>query len=227
MQLDLLREYFSVSGTFDPGQTFIYSLILIALSSLVAITYYYLGNSLSSRSRLAVILPLMSLTTMLIISIIQSSLALSLGLVGALSIVRFRSAIKDPEELAYIFLTIALGLGFGANQPIITLIFFGVIMAVILGQALLRRQLSRLFTDKDSLHLEIVFAQPQPLPEVLKVLESHCHQIKLIRLSQEKEQVMMFLVKPKSNTDLEKLRQTLTKMDKTVRLTLLQYQPLV
>ena len=42
-------------------------------------------------------------------------LALSLGLVGALSIVRFRAAIKEPEELAYLFLTISVGLGFGAK----------------------------------------------------------------------------------------------------------------
>ena len=44
------------------------------------------------------------------------SLALSLGLVGALSIVRFRAAIKEPEELVYLFLVIGLGLAFGSNQ---------------------------------------------------------------------------------------------------------------
>jgi len=48
------------------------------------------------------------MTTMLVISIVKSSLALSLGLVGALSIVRFRSAIKEPEELVYIFLSMAI-----------------------------------------------------------------------------------------------------------------------
>jgi hypothetical protein len=74
---------------------------------------------------------LMTMTTMLIITIVKSSLALSLGLVGALSIVRFRSAIKEPEELSYIFLCISLGLGFGANQRVITIIAFIIISAVI------------------------------------------------------------------------------------------------
>ena len=59
---------------------------------------------------------------MLIITIVQSSLALSLGLIGALSIVRFRAAIKEPEELIYLFLTIAIGLGMGANQRFKTVI---------------------------------------------------------------------------------------------------------
>ena len=63
----------------------------------------------------------------LIISIIKSSIALSLGLVGALSIVRFRTPIKEPEELLYLFVAIAVGLGIGANQIVATLVGFGAI----------------------------------------------------------------------------------------------------
>ena len=61
--------------------------------------------------------------------IVISSLALSLGLVGALSIVRFRAAIKEPEELVYLFFIIAIGLGCGANQLIITTV--GILFALI------------------------------------------------------------------------------------------------
>ena len=57
----------------------------------------------------------------MVIVVVKSSLALSLGLVGALSIVRFRTPIKEPEELGYLFLTIAIGLGFGAGYSIITI----------------------------------------------------------------------------------------------------------
>lgn len=205
MQLETLRSYFAVSGSFDPVQTLILAVILIATSSLVSLVYYYTGNSLSNRGRLAAILPLMSITTMLIISIIQSSLALSLGLVGALSIVRFRSAIKDPEELAYIFLAIALGLGFGAGQPVITLIFFTIILLMIMAQTGLRRPFGRMFTDRDSLHLELVFAKPQSLNDVLAELKPFFTQIKLVRLHQDKQQTMMFLIKPKSALALEEL----------------------
>ena len=69
---------------------------------------------------------------MLIITIVKSSLALSLGLVGALSIIRFRAAIKEPEELAYLFISISIGLGFGANQAIITTLAFIIIILVII-----------------------------------------------------------------------------------------------
>ena len=70
-----------------------------------------------------------ALTTTVIITIVKSSLALSLGLVGALSIVRFRTAIKDPEELSYLFISIAIGLGLGANQRLVTII--GVILILV------------------------------------------------------------------------------------------------
>ena len=63
--------------------------------------------------------------------VVKSSLTLSLGLVGALSIVRFRTPIKEPEELVYLFLAIALGLGYGAHQTMITTLTFLVILVVI------------------------------------------------------------------------------------------------
>jgi uncharacterized membrane protein YhiD involved in acid resistance len=71
---------------------------------------------------------------MLVISIVKSSLALSLGLVGALSIVRFRTAIKEPEELVYFFVAIALGLGMGANQRLVTLVGAIIIILYIVIQ---------------------------------------------------------------------------------------------
>ena len=52
---------------------------------------------------------ILSITTFLVISVVKSSLALSLGLVGALSVIRFRTPIKEPEELSYLFLAIGIG----------------------------------------------------------------------------------------------------------------------
>ena len=71
-------------------------------------------------------------TMILIITVIKTSIALSLGLVGALSIIRFRTPIKEPEELAYIFIAIAIGLGLGANQILATVVGFAVVAIVML-----------------------------------------------------------------------------------------------
>ena len=101
--------------------------------------YCRFGSALSNREELGKVFPLIILTTILIITIVKSSLALSLGLVGALSIVRFRTPIKEPEELAYLFVSIAIGLGLGAAQTIPTLAAVGVILLVV-GVFKARRQ---------------------------------------------------------------------------------------
>jgi len=102
------------------------------LSIILAVYYIRFGRTYSDRSNHARIIPILAVTTLLVITIVKSSLALSLGLVGALSIVRFRTPIKEPEELAYLFLAIAIGLGLGANQRAATLIGLFVILAVLL-----------------------------------------------------------------------------------------------
>ena len=111
---------------------FIFNLFLTGLLSyLLGKIYIRYGMSLSNRKDFARNFVLLGLATMLIITIVQSSLALSLGLIGALSIVRFRAAIKEPEELIYLFLTIAIGLGMGADQRFKTVIAFIAISLII------------------------------------------------------------------------------------------------
>lgn len=112
----------------------------IVLSLIIAWYYIRFGSSLSNRTQFAPILPLLTLITLLVITVVKSSLALSLGLVGALSIVRFRTAIKDPEELIFLFLAIAIGLGLGADQRIPTLAALAVIMVYLFAKAYIRRK---------------------------------------------------------------------------------------
>ena len=83
---------------------------------------FYLNNSgvVGSKLEFSNLIPFLSLIVFLVITVVKSSLALSLGLVGALSIVRFRTPIKDPEDLIYLFFAIGLGIGFGAGQFVIT-----------------------------------------------------------------------------------------------------------
>jgi hypothetical protein len=81
--------------------------------------YRCCAASPSDSDSITRIFPLLTLVTMAVIAVVKSSLALSLGLVGALSIVRFRAAIKEPEELVYLFLCIAIGLALGAEQPLL------------------------------------------------------------------------------------------------------------
>ena len=127
---NLLNDY-SLEAI-DLSQFLLNALIGALLSWLVSMYYKRFGSSVSNRSQFANNFILLALTTMLIITIVKSSIALSLGLVGALSIVRFRAAIKEPEELIYLFLVIAIGLGMGADQAAITIVAFVLIMSILI-----------------------------------------------------------------------------------------------
>jgi uncharacterized membrane protein YhiD involved in acid resistance len=129
-------------------------LLGIVLSSALAWFYARYGKSLSNRAKFARTLPVLALTTVLVISVVKSSLALSLGLVGALSIVRFRTAIKEPEELLYLFMAIAVGLGLGADQRLPTMLA----MLVILGYLFVRTFLTPR-PARNNLYLNVL-AQP-------------------------------------------------------------------
>src|SRR5664279_765599 len=91
-------------------------IVAAVLGILLGEAYVHFGQSLSNRKLFARNFIVLTVTTALIISIVRSSVALSLGLVGALSIVRFRAAIKEPEELAFLFLAISAGLGLCVNN---------------------------------------------------------------------------------------------------------------
>jgi hypothetical protein len=115
------------------------------------------GSTLSNRREFAQVFPFILLTTILIITVVKSSLALSLGLVGALSIVRFRTPIKEPEELAYLFMAIAMGLGLGADQTVPTVVASGLIMLAV---AALR--FTRSGRDARNLYLSVEWTDPGP-----------------------------------------------------------------
>src|SRR3989338_6452859 len=131
-QQTLIQNFLSNQNIQIPILNFLVNLILAAiLGYILSLIYTKYGKSLSNRQTFARNFVLLAVTTTLIITVVKSSLALSLGLVGALSIVRFRAAIKEPEELAFLFLTIAIGLGLGAGQLKITVISFLIISLFI------------------------------------------------------------------------------------------------
>ncbi len=134
-----LVELFTAHAGQVSIKLFLINLLISALlAHVLGRAYGKFGTTLSNREHFGRNFLLITMTTMLIITIVKSSLALSLGLVGALSIIRFRAAIKEPEELSYLFLAISIGLGLGAEQTAITVIAFIGVMAIIITRHYLK-----------------------------------------------------------------------------------------
>jgi len=90
------------------------------------------GAAPGDRSRMGNLFPLFTLSTIVVLTVVQASIPLSLGLLGALSIVRFRSAIKTPEELVYLLFCVSIGLSLGAQHRLLSVVAVVVVGAFIL-----------------------------------------------------------------------------------------------
>ncbi|MDA7831623.1 DUF4956 domain-containing protein [Candidatus Pelagibacter sp.] len=165
-------------------ETFIISLIIsIFLSFLVQQFYKRFSTTLSNKEEFSKNFIILAVTTTIIITIVKSSLALSLGLVGALSIVRFRAAIKEPEELVYLFLIISIGLACGAGQFQVILIGIIVILIIIFLYSKSMRKSKIKNLDKLSLSIICNFnAKEKEIENLKNLLLKKSNFIKLISL---------------------------------------------
>ena len=129
--------------------------LIVTLILCFVLRYIYLkfSTTLSNKDEFSKNFVILGITTCIIITIVKSSLALSLGLVGALSIVRFRAAIKEPEELVYLFLVIAIGLGNGAGQTYIT--FIGSIIAFLVIILFSSHKMKDVIKEKELIQMSI------------------------------------------------------------------------
>ncbi len=220
-QATIFEQFLATHSPEIDALTFFINLaITFILAYLLGMVYSRYGNSLSNKKMFAFNFELIALTTMVIITIVKSSLALSLGLVGALSIVRFRAAIKEPEELAYIFLTIAIGLGLGADQVGITLIGFGFIVFVIWLKSMLAKPRE---TNKNLNFTILANKELNPsLDNIIDTIKPHCKDLELKRLDENGEFLeASFLVEFSNYSKLSAARTALLGLDKSLQINFL------
>jgi hypothetical protein len=209
---------FNLTNPIDiPLGNFILNLgLTILLTVAISFLYSKYGNSISNRKSFGDNYPLIGIATFLIITIIKSSLALSLGLVGALSIVRFRSAIKEPEELSYIFFTIAIALGFGANQIYITILGFSVFSIFIIFKK------NRTKNSRQDLVKFIIVETKDDVDVVTSIIEPHVTQLTLKRLETNKgNNEYIFNAEIKSFDSLTTLRKEIITSDNSAKIILM------
>jgi len=214
------KEFLATQSAQIPVLSFFFNLLLAAvLGYLLGRLYVKYGRSLSNRKRFSENFVLLAMTTMVIITIVKSSLALSLGLVGALSIVRFRAAIKDPEELSYLFVAISIGLGLGADQVAITLIAFFVIAIVIwLKNAKAKTD------DFFNLFLSVSSLEPGSIDFnlITEILKKCCRGVSLRRLDESRDSIeATYAVDLDSFEQFQQCRESILEHNKNINITFL------
>tara|TARA_Y100000816_G_scaffold265656_1_gene225671 strand:+ start:629 stop:1354 length:726 start_codon:yes stop_codon:yes gene_type:complete len=175
----------------DFGNFFVAIILSLILSFLVKLTYLKVGRALNDKDYFSdTFIPLAIITT-LVITVIKFSLALSLGLVGALSIVRFRAAIKEPEELVYLFFIISIGLANGANQFLLSTISTIIIILFLFLRNYYQSKKVNDFkfnSDSNILSINIINNKKKNIEDVIKQLNPQLKYLKLKSANIEKNQ---------------------------------------
>lgn len=204
---------------------FAINIALCAITSVILmLAYFRFSKSLSGRYHIGHIIPLLAMITFLVIMIVKSSIALSLGLVGALSIVRFRTPIKEPEELVILFLAIAIGLGYGAGLPLITSVASFLIIA---GYIIFGRR--KLLPQSDVFNLVIEWTKPDiTLDDLIERTKMFSTQVELVKYAANGNiHSAFFQVSIENTKGVETLIQKLRSLDKDITAVFSEAKPIL
>lgn len=139
---DIFKSSFLESVTeFSVVDTLIGMLFALVIGLFIFLIYKKTFSGIMYSTGFAMSLVGLSLVTTLVIMAVTSNVVLSLGMVGALSIVRFRAAIKEPMEIVFLFWSLAVGIVIGAGMIPLAVIgsaIIGVILVLFANRGLQR-----------------------------------------------------------------------------------------
>ena len=151
MNKSAISNLFS-SQTITPSSwlTIVFSLVLaFAVGLFIAFVYRQNSRGVMYSNNFVLTLVMMTLITCPVVMCIKESIQLSMGMVGALSIVRFRTAVKEPLDTAYMFWALTMGILLGAGQFFLTAV-------TVVGIAILLTVLVQIQSGKLNSYLLVV-----------------------------------------------------------------------
>ena len=113
---EFIIENLTDAAVVDLSVIVLNNVVAMALAFFVIFTYKITYSGTAYSRKFSLTLGSITIITTMIMSIISNNVALSLGMVGALSIIRYRTAVKDVRDASFIFWAISLGIGCGVSQ---------------------------------------------------------------------------------------------------------------
>ena len=129
---EVLGYFYKNSSEYGVKTTLLILLCGLAVGMIIYLTYYISSEKIAYNRKFNWSLVTLHLITVVVMLMISSNIAVSLGMVGALSIVRFRTAIKDPMDLVFLFWSISVGIICGAGFAVVAVVASIVITVIIL-----------------------------------------------------------------------------------------------
>lgn len=131
---ELFNYFYTNNANLGVGNICIIMLAGLIVAGIIYLTYWASSKKVSYNSKFNITLVLVCLISIIIMLMISSNIVISLGMVGALSIIRFRTAIKDSRDTVFIFWAITEGLCIGSQNfklAVVTTLFIAILMLVV------------------------------------------------------------------------------------------------
>ena len=129
---EYLQSILSESGTLSPRDIILHILAAAVFSIAIYLSYWFTHRGTAYSKKFNVSLVTLTVLTGTVMTVIGNNIALSLGMVGALSIVRFRTAIKDSRDTTYIFWAIIVGICCGVGDYLVAAVGTAVVFVLLL-----------------------------------------------------------------------------------------------
>jgi uncharacterized membrane protein YhiD involved in acid resistance len=146
--------------------------ITAVIAFYIFMTYRLITKKTFYSKNFNIALAVIAVITAAIILAVQSSIVISLGMVGALSIVRFRTAIKEPMDLCFLFWSIAVGICCGAHMTEVAIVLSFILTILVLV-------LDRLPVGRAPMILVVDMKTSEGEPELLKTVAEYCRYFKV------------------------------------------------
>lgn len=178
-------DYFSLQtgSEYPVFLTVLYTLLFsFSLSSLIAFTYYFTTNKNEVSQNLVQTIVLGAITASMVVQAIGDSVAIGLGVLGALAIIRFRTNFRNPRNIVFLFSALAVGIASGVYGFAIALVgtFGFCVVAFLFSWSGLGNNSFR------DMILRVAFSRDVPSYDLEQVIEVQCVSYSLIELRENK-----------------------------------------
>jgi hypothetical protein len=219
--LDLLFQP-SETDIFTASDVFLAMTVSALLAFVLSLVYRYTHRGTSYSQSFLVTMFLMGVVTSVVMMIIGSNIARAFSLVGALSIIRFRTAVKDPRDTGYLFAVMIAGMGCGTQfyMAAIAMTLFVAIMVVLLYK------LDYGLKEKLESVIRVTYRADDGIVDTIeRQIGEGFREFKLINRILDfgdGHETNVYVVRPKRSTDERDVEQRLREVDGVVALSIYQ-----
>ncbi len=215
---DILKKSFVEqfqSGNLGVTEILIALFLAVIVGLYLFVIYRFLVRKSMYNLNMNIAIVGMTIVTAAVILTIQSNLILSLGMVGALSIVRYRTAVKDPMDLFFMFWAVACGIMCGAGQYVLNVLVCFVLTIVVFA-------LTQFPSAKAPYVLVINAKDAETEDEIIAVLEKNCsyYKVKSRNVTRESARIIIEL----RTKEPKLITKEVIKLDKISNISLLTYE---